>query len=163
MEFETFTLMKEDLRVKSKTSLEKTGNIETEANELLRWNKIGVPTWVRVGNRVRNRVQNHIQSRVQNHIQSCFQNRVQNHVRKIKKIANKNMLFLKITDPKKRDFIVNEFLKTRQNIQQDFLSERIGDLGTQYELSKLFKPVMDMHKDLKEGIVSELKLIREWM
>ena len=26
------------------------------------------------------------------------------------------MSFLKITDPKKRDFIVNEFLKTRQNI-----------------------------------------------
>ena len=31
---------------------------------------------------------------------------------KIKNIANK-MSFLKITDPKKRDFIVNEFLKTR--------------------------------------------------
>ena len=36
------------------------------------------------------------------------------------------MSFPKITDPKKRDFIVNEFLKTRQNIQQDFLSERVG-------------------------------------
>ena len=30
------------------------------------------------------------------------------------------MSFLKIIDPKKRDFIVNEFLKTRQNIQQTF-------------------------------------------
>ena len=40
------------------------------------------------------------------------------------------MLFLKITDPKKRDFIVNEFLKTRQNIQQNFLLERLGDLST---------------------------------
>ena len=30
-----------------------------------------------------------------------------------KYIANKNMSFLKITDPKKIDFIVNEFLKTR--------------------------------------------------
>ena len=37
------------------------------------------------------------------------------------------MSFLKITDPKKRDFIVNEFLKTRQNIQQNFLSKRVGD------------------------------------
>ena len=44
LEFETFTPMKEDLREKSKTSLEKTGNIETEANELLRRNKICVPT-----------------------------------------------------------------------------------------------------------------------
>ena len=73
------------------------------------------------------------------------------------------MSFLKITDPKKRDFIVNEFLKTRQNIKQNFLSERVDDLTTQYELSKLFKPVTDMQKDLKEGLVSELEPIREGM
>ena len=36
LKFETFTRMKEDLREKSKTTLEKTGNIETEANALLR-------------------------------------------------------------------------------------------------------------------------------
>ena len=34
---------------------------------------------------------------------------------------------------------------------------------TQYELSKLFKPDTDMQKDLKEGLVSELKPIREGM
>ena len=73
------------------------------------------------------------------------------------------MSFLKITDPKKRDFVVNEFLKTRQNIQRNFLTERVSDLSTQYELSKLFKPVTDMQKDLKEGLVSELKPIREGM
>ena len=71
------------------------------------------------------------------------------------------MFFLKITDPKKRDFTVNEFLKTRQNIQQNFLSECVADLSTQYELSKPFTPAKDMQKDLKEGIVSELKPIRE--
>ena len=80
---------------------------------------------------------------------------------KIKHIANKNISFLKITEPKKRDFIVNEFRKTRQNIQQNFLSERVGDLSTQYELSKLFKPVTNMQKYLKESLVSELKPIRE--
>ena len=73
------------------------------------------------------------------------------------------MSFLKITDSKKRDFIVNEFLKTRHNIQQIFLSERVGDMSTQYELSKLFKPVTDMQQDLKEGLVSELTPIREGM
>ena len=73
------------------------------------------------------------------------------------------MSFLKITDPKKRDFIVNEFLKTRQNIKQNFLSERVGDSSTHHDLSKLFKPVTDMQKDLKEGLVSELKPIREGM
>ena len=44
LEFETFTRMKDDLTIKYKTSLEKAGNIETEANELLRGNKIVVPT-----------------------------------------------------------------------------------------------------------------------
>ena len=73
------------------------------------------------------------------------------------------MSFLKISDPKKRDFIVNEFLKTKQNIRHNFLSERVGNLSKQYELSKLFKPVTDMQKDLKEGLVSELKPIREGM
>ena len=82
---------------------------------------------------------------------------------KIKYIANKNMPFVKTTDPKKRGFIVNEFLKTRQNIQQNFQSERVGDVNTQYELSKLFKPVTAMQKDLQEGLVSELKPIREGM
>ena len=38
LEFETFTQMKEDLRIKSKTSLEKTGNIETEASVLFNRN-----------------------------------------------------------------------------------------------------------------------------
>ena len=74
---------------------------------------------------------------------------------KIKNIANKNMSFLEITDPKKTDFIVNEFLKTRQNIQQNFLTELVGDLSTQYELSKLFNPVTDMQKTysvLKTGL-----------
>ena len=43
------------------------------------------------------------------------------------------------------------------------LSERVGDLSTQYELSKLFKPVTSIQKVLKEGLVSELKPIREGM
>ena len=40
------------------------------------------------------------------------------------------MSFLKITDKKKRYFIVNEFLNTRLDIQQNVLSERVGDENT---------------------------------
>ena len=40
LEFETFSRMKEDLRIKSKTSLESTGNIETEASVLFNKNTI---------------------------------------------------------------------------------------------------------------------------
>ena len=38
LEFETFTRMKEDLRIKFKTSLEKTGIIESEASVLFNRN-----------------------------------------------------------------------------------------------------------------------------
>ena len=44
LEFETFTRMKEDLRIKSKTSLEKTCNIETEASVLFNRNTTTIPT-----------------------------------------------------------------------------------------------------------------------
>ena len=43
LEFETFTRMKEDLRIKSKTSLEKTDNIETEASVLFNRNSTTTP------------------------------------------------------------------------------------------------------------------------
>ena len=36
LEFETFTRMKEDLRIKSKTRLKKTGNIVTKASVLFK-------------------------------------------------------------------------------------------------------------------------------
>ena len=44
LEFETFARMKEDLRIKSKTSLEKNGNIETEATVLFNRNTSTTPT-----------------------------------------------------------------------------------------------------------------------
>ena len=47
------------------------------------------------------------------------------------------MSILKTTDPNKRDFIVNEFLETRQNIQQNFLSERVGDVNFQISSNQL--------------------------
>ena len=55
------------------------------------------------------------------------------------------------------------FLRQDRTSKQNFLSECVGDLRTQYEHSNLFKPVTGMQKDLKEGLVSELKPIREGM
>ena len=66
---------------------------------------------------------------VQNHVQNCVQNHVQNNVQKPrseqcsknkKRELIKNMSFLKITDPKKRDFIVNVFLKTDRTSNKTF-------------------------------------------
>jgi len=45
------------------------------------------------------------------------------------------MSFLNISDPKKRDFIVEEFLKTKKNIQDSYLSERLGDIDIHREMS----------------------------
>jgi hypothetical protein len=60
------------------------------------------------------------------------------------------MSFLKITDPKKRAFIVQEFMKTKHNIRQNSLSDNLGDIGMQRELTKLYKPITDSQAALKE-------------
>ena len=49
------------------------------------------------------------------------------------------------------------FLRQDRTSNKTFKSERVGDLITQYELSKLFKPVTDMQQGLKEEFVSEFK------
>ena len=53
------------------------------------------------------------------------------------------MSFLKITDPKKRKFIVEEFLRIKHNIQQNSMSEKAGDYDMQQELAKLYRPITD--------------------
>jgi len=68
---------------------------------------------------------------------------------------------LKISDPKKRDLIVEDFRKTKRNMQENFLTERLCEISTQRELSKLFKPITELQKDVKESLIGELKPIRE--
>jgi hypothetical protein len=53
------------------------------------------------------------------------------------------MSFLKITDPKKRTLIVEEFLRIKHNIQQNSMSEKAGDYDMQQELAKLYRPITD--------------------
>jgi len=51
------------------------------------------------------------------------------------------MSFLYITDPVKRDLIVEEFSRTKKNIYQNSLSEKLGDIGLQENLEKLYLPI----------------------
>lgn len=67
------------------------------------------------------------------------------------------MSFLTIQDPSKRDLIVDEFLKTKRNIQQNVLEEKLGDIGLQRELTKLYKPITDS----QSGLYSQLSAIKE--
>src|SRR5688572_22453347 len=71
------------------------------------------------------------------------------------------MSFLKITDPAKRDLIVEEFLKTKKNIQQNFLSEKLGDIGLQQELTKLYKPIVDSQSTISKEQNALLSTIKE--
>jgi hypothetical protein len=68
------------------------------------------------------------------------------------------MSFLKITDPIKRDFIVEDFLKTKKNIKHSYLAEKLGDIGLQRELTKLYKPITDnqsaISKEIKESSIA---------
>ena len=63
------------------------------------------------------------------------------------------MSFLKISDPKKRDFIVEEFFKTKTSIQDSCLSKTIGGIDIHWEMSKLFKPITEAQRDVKESLL----------
>ena len=67
------------------------------------------------------------------------------------------MSFLKLTDPKKRDLIGAEFLKTKKNIQRNQLAERLGEQDAMSEFIRHYKPITDVHKDLSQNILSEIK------
>lgn len=71
------------------------------------------------------------------------------------------MSFLKITDPRKRDLIVKEFLITRKNIQNKLIEERTGERSLQTDLGKIFKPITDVQKSTAEDIRSDIKPIKE--
>ena len=64
------------------------------------------------------------------------------------------MSFLKITDPAKRDFIVQEYLETKDNVRKNYITERTGELGAQIELTKFFKPVIESQKTVAKDLLS---------
>ena len=66
------------------------------------------------------------------------------------------MSFLKITDPAKRDFIVQEYLKTKDNVRKNYITERTGELGAQRELTKFFKPVIETQKTVAKDLSKDI-------
>ena len=71
------------------------------------------------------------------------------------------MSFLEITDPTEREASVKEFLELKNRIKDNFRSERIGEIETQSDLSKFFKPVTETQKATAKEITEQLKPIRE--
>lgn len=66
------------------------------------------------------------------------------------------MSFLKITDPDKRDFIVQEYLKTKKNVQQNYVNDRTGEIDTQRDLTKFFKPIIVSQKTVAQDLAKEI-------
>ena len=62
------------------------------------------------------------------------------------------MSFVKITDPAKRDSIVKETLGLRSAIKQNSLSEKLGNIGLQRELTKLYKPITESQSSITREI-----------
>jgi hypothetical protein len=68
------------------------------------------------------------------------------------------MSFLKITDPAKRDLLVQELIKTYKNILQDSIDERVGEITALQSLSKLLKPLTEMIETTTQAIKTLLIL-----
>ena len=73
----------------------------------------------------------------------------------------KEMSFLKISDPLKRDAIVKEYLELKKKIRSNFLSERVGEQQLQTDLSKFYKPITETQKATTREITEGLKPVRE--
>ena len=71
------------------------------------------------------------------------------------------MSFLKIEDHNKQDETVKEFLALKNKIKDNFRKERLGEIETQRDLAKIFKPVTETQKAAAKEITGELKPIKE--
>ena len=73
------------------------------------------------------------------------------------------MSFLNITDPKKRDSIVADYLVTVNRLQHRDINERAQDLVRQDDLNRMFEPVFESTGKSTHAIIKELVPIREEM
>jgi len=71
------------------------------------------------------------------------------------------MSFLKIKDPSKRDKLVVECIKTKNKIQNDFRSERLGEQSMYEDFGKIFKPITEQQQKSSEEIVSKFAPLQE--
>ena len=78
------------------------------------------------------------------------------------------MSFLKITDPRKREEIVKEYLKTIDNIQSNQLANRLGKDKAKAKYVRRYKPITDLAEvqtNLSKNILTEIKKlpdVLEW-
>ena len=71
------------------------------------------------------------------------------------------MSFFKITNPKKRDAMVADYIATKKRLQERYKEERMGDLYRQREAEEHFQPVLLSNEKMMEDFAKDLKPIKE--
>ena len=76
---------------------------------------------------------------------------------KIKYSYFKRMSFIKVTDPRKREALIKDFIETRKRIKDNFIARKVGESEYQSGLTKLFKPVTETQKTTTKEITEAQK------
>ncbi len=69
------------------------------------------------------------------------------------------MSFIKISDPERRDEIVQEYLQRKKSIQKQSFDKILEDKNIYTQQEKLFKPIIDAQKDQSENLQKELQKV----
>jgi len=64
-------------------------------------------------------------------------------------------------DSSKHDKLVTEYIKTKNKIQNDFHSERLGEQSMYEDFGKIFKPITEQQQKSSEEIVSKFAPLQE--
>ena len=71
------------------------------------------------------------------------------------------MSFIKVKDPRKREELIRDFIKTRKRIKDNFVARKVGEIEYQTGLTKLFKPVTETQKATAKEITDAQKAAAE--
>ena len=71
------------------------------------------------------------------------------------------MSFIKVTDPRKREELIRDFIETRKRIKDNFIARKVGEAEYQTGLTKLFKPVTETQKATAKEITEAQKATAE--
>ena len=71
------------------------------------------------------------------------------------------MSFIKVTDPRKREELIRDFIETRKRIKDNFIARKVGEIEYQTGLTKLFKPVTETQKTTAKEITDAQKATTE--
>ena len=71
------------------------------------------------------------------------------------------MSFIKVTEPRKREALIKDFIETRKRIKDNFIARKVGESEYQTGFTKLFKPVTETQKATTKEIIETQKATAE--